>query len=329
MQSPTERSAWGGIWGSMERTYDRGLVEVGDGTFAWLQPDGSWGWSNAGLIAGDGSSLLVDTLFDLDLTRAMLDGMGAVTSGRPIGTLVNTHSNGDHTFGNQLVEGAEIVATKACAEEFADVPAEALTAMLEADYPDPAVSEFLQGAFGGFDFGGIVMTPPTRTFTDQLALSVGGRRIELVEVGPAHTEGDLLAYVPDAKTVFTGDILFVYGTPIVWVGPFRNCIAACDRIMDLDVDTVVPGHGPVTDKDGARMVKAYLEFVYREASLRHADGMTPFDAARDIDLGEYAYWSDSERIVVNVQAVYNELDSSGELPGIDQLLVGMAGYASR
>ncbi|WP_163592847.1 MBL fold metallo-hydrolase, partial [Klebsiella pneumoniae] len=79
--------------------------------FAYLQPDGSWGWSNAGLIADRGQTLLVDTLYDLKLTREMLDTMRAsVPAANSIGTLVNTHSNADHTFGNQLVEGAQIIA---------------------------------------------------------------------------------------------------------------------------------------------------------------------------------------------------------------------------
>ena len=311
----------------MDRHYDLGLAEITDDTFAWLQPDGGWGWSNAGLVVGDGASLLVDTLFDLKLTQAMLDAMAPVTSGSPIGTLVNTHANGDHTFGNQLLAGAEIVATEACAEEFSDVPAEALGAMVTADYGDPQVSDFLQRAFGPFDFGGITMTPPTRTFSGELTLSVGGRTVQLLDVGPAHTEGDLLAYVPDTKTVYTGDILFVFGTPIVWAGPFSNWVAACDRILELDVEHVVPGHGPITDKEGARMVKDYLEFVYREASQRHAAGMTADEATKDIDLGEFADWGDSERLVVNVQSVYSELDPSYELPEIDQLLAGMAHYA--
>ena len=78
-----------------ETPYTTGLHEVADGVFAWLQPDGGWGWSNAGLLATDGGSLLVDTLFDLELTRTMLDAMAPITDTRPIGTLVNTHANGD------------------------------------------------------------------------------------------------------------------------------------------------------------------------------------------------------------------------------------------
>jgi cyclase len=289
-------------------SYGKGLHEVGDGCWAWLQPDGSWGWSNAGLITGDGSSLLVDTLFDLHLTREMLDAMDGVTRSAPIGTLVNTHANGDHCYGNELVTGAEIVATKACAEEMGRVPPSMLASMVEnADEVGP-LGEYVKHCFGPFDFHGITLTVPTRTFEGRLDLDVAGTAVELIDVGPAHTEGDLLAYVPDQKTVFTGDICFIEGTPIMWAGPMRNWIAACDLICSLDVETVVPGHGPITDKTGVQRMKEYLEYVDRETRLRHAAGLSAADAARDIALGEFAGWLDAERLAVNVDTVYRELD---------------------
>ena len=87
----------------MRVAYERGLDELGDGLYANLQPDGTWGWSNAGLIAADGTSLLVDTLFDLELTREMLDAMRRVTERSPIDAAMNTHGNGDHCVGNGLL----------------------------------------------------------------------------------------------------------------------------------------------------------------------------------------------------------------------------------
>lgn len=86
--------------------YTRGLHSVGDRVWAWTLPDGGFGWSNAGLVAGDGASLLVDTLFDLPLTREMLDAMRPITDGAPITQALITHSNGDHTHGNQLLDPA-------------------------------------------------------------------------------------------------------------------------------------------------------------------------------------------------------------------------------
>ena len=307
--------------------FDHGLAEIGDGIWAYLQPDGSWGWSNAGLVAGDGRSLLVDTLFDLPLTRAMLDSMDAITATRPIQTLVNTHANGDHCYGNQLVAGAEIVSTEACLEEFQEVPASALAAMVAADFGDPVVNDYIRTAFGSFDFGGIVATPPTRVFSGRLSLTVGGREVELIDVGPAHTKGDLLVHVPDARTVFAGDILFVYGTPIVWAGPVDNWIRACDLILGLGVEVIVPGHGPVVDRRGPKMVRDYLTFVQREAAERHSAGMPAAEAARDIELGEFREWTDSERLAVNVHAVYADLDPAYVPPALPLLVSEMAHLA--
>ena len=88
--------------------YTRGLHRLGDHTHAWLVPDGTWGWSNAGVVTGEGESLLVDTLFDLAMTREMLDGLRPVTEDHPIRTVVNTHANGDHWFGNELVADEDV-----------------------------------------------------------------------------------------------------------------------------------------------------------------------------------------------------------------------------
>ena len=291
-------------------SYDTGRVDVGGGCHAWLQPDGGWGWSNAGLVVGDGASLLVDTLFDLRLTREMLDGFDELTRTAPIGSLVNTHANGDHCYGNELVDAAEIIAAEACAAEKANVPPELLAGMMAAASAGQLgeMGDYLSRIFGPFDFEGITLTPPDRTFSGRLTVDVGGTSVELIEVGPAHTTGDLIAHVPSASTVFTGDICFIEGTPLMWAGPMSNWLAACDLITDeLRPEVVVPGHGPVTDLDGVRRMREYLAFVDGEARKRHAEGMTAEEAAYDIALGEFASWIDAERIAVNVDTVYREL----------------------
>jgi cyclase len=303
--------------------YERGLHEVGDGVFAWLQPDGGWGWSNAGLVAGDGASLLVDTLFDLALTRDMLDAMGSITGTCPIRTLVNTHANGDHCYGNQLVTGAEVVASAASAAEMEALPASVLAAMMGLDLGEPTTT-YLEQSFGPFTFTGIDPPHVDRTFSGHLSLEVAGRPVELLEVGPAHTAGDVLVHLPDASTIFTGDILFIGGTPIVWDGPVQNWLDACQRIVDLGCEVIVPGHGPLTDADGVRAVGAYLAFVRHEATARHAAGLTAEEAARDIELGAYAEWTDWERIAINVDAVYREIDPDHTSPGVIDLFRQMA-----
>ena len=309
--------------------FEKGLHEVGQGIHAWLQPDGSWGWSNAGLIVDHEQSLLVDTLFDLKLTAEMLAAMREVAPGaRSIDTLVNTHANGDHCYGNQLVADATIITSAATAEELSEVSPAMMAGMLENADQMGAAGAFFKQIFGSFDFTGIELPPVSQTFSGELSLKVGDKAVELLEVGPAHTKGDVLVHVPDQGVVFTGDILFVEGTPIMWEGPVGNWIRACERIEELGASVIVPGHGPVTDRSGARAVREYLVHVRDEARVRFEGGMSAAEAAQDISLGPYASWGDAERIVVNVHTLYREFSGSSQRPNTVELFSAMAARAA-
>jgi cyclase len=294
-------------------TYSKGLQEVGDGLYAYLQPDGSWGWSNAGLVVDGERTLLVDTLFDLALTEQMLRTMrDAVPAAARIDTLVNTHANGDHCYGNQLLRGARIVASERTAAEMTELPPAAMAALVEQAPNMGELGAFFLDCFGAFDFSGIELVLPEQTFSGELAMQVGGRELRLIEVGPAHTRGDTLVHVPSERVLFSGDILFSEAHPIAWAGPVSNWIAACDRILALDIDVIVPGHGPLAGLDAVRELKAYFEYLYSEARARYAEGMTALAAARSISLDRWADWGDSERLVVNIANIYGELAGDSE-----------------
>ena len=271
-----------------------GLHPLSQGAYAWLAPHSSWGWSNAGLIADGEESLLVDTLYDLDLTGEMLRKMrSAEPAARAIGTLVNTHANGDHCHGNELVSGAQIIASTASALEMGELTPQAMAALMH---------------------------------------SASDKDVHLIEVGPAHTRGDVLVHCPSDKVVFTGDILFIESTPLIWEGPVGNWIDACLLIESMDADLIVPGHGPITDKHGVIKVRQYLQYVQDQARLRYDAGMDVFEAAKDIELSEYSAWSDPERIAVNVDSLYREF--SGQQVHTDMLelmsrMAELAGFAAK
>ncbi len=309
------------------RPYERGLQALGNGSYAWLQPDGGWGWSNAGLIVDGEASLLVDTLFDVPLTREMLDAMKRAEprAAGHIDTVVNTHANGDHCNGNELVADAEIIASSETAREMReDVSPAQMAQLMEAAPSLGDAGAFFREIFGPFDFAGVHQTFPTRTFEGELEVSVGDKRVALIDVGPAHTAGDVLVHVPADRTVFTGDILFIEGTPILWAGPVGNWIAACDRILAMDVETVVPGHGPVTDRRGVQAVRDYWVHVRDQARARYDAGLDAAEAARDIDLAEFAGWGDRERIVVNVAGLYREFSGDDAQADVIALFGEMA-----
>ncbi|MEZ0363868.1 fumarylacetoacetate hydrolase family protein [Mycobacterium sp. pUA109] len=290
--------------------YARGLHQVGDRVWAWTLPDGGYGWSNAGLVVGDGASLLVDTLFDLPLTREMLAAMRPLTSSAPLTDAVITHSNGDHTHGNQLLDrSVRIIAAAGTAAEIAHGMAPEMLTLTQTADLGPVATRYARDRFGPFDFSGIRLRNADQTFEDQLSIEVGGRPIRVLNLGPAHTAADSVVHVPDAGVLFAGDLLFIGCTPIVWAGPIANWVAACDAMIALDAPTVVPGHGPITDPDGIRAVRGYLLHVAEQAEAAHRKGLSFAEAADAIDLGEYAAWLDAERVVVNVYQRYRELDA--------------------
>jgi glyoxylase-like metal-dependent hydrolase (beta-lactamase superfamily II) len=298
--------------------YRKGLHDLGQGCHAWLQPDGSWGWSNSGLITGSGTSLMVDTLFDLALTREMLAGIAPALEHHPLGTLVNTHSDPDHVNGNELVAGpgVEIVASAAAAELMTQ---EALDTVARVKHLDGTIGAFARHIFGPFELDGITATGPDRTFSGEESVDVGGREVRLIQVGPAHTPGDALVHVPDARLLYAGDILFVGGTPIAWAGPIDRWIAALDRILDMDVATIVPGHGPVSGKTEVSVMREYLASVEAQARQRYEDGLDVDDAVASIDLGRFADLPEHGRLAQNVLNVYQQLDP--DVPRPDRLTV--------
>jgi cyclase len=307
-------------------TYKKGLVETGHGIYAWLQPDGGWGWSNAGLVVDGDQSLLVDTLFDAKLTRDMLSAMqdASGVKAAEINTVVNTHANGDHTHGNGLCTQAEVVASDASAREMEAFTAERIQGLMDAAPSMGDTGEYIREIFGIFDFHDVAEKLPTKTFSGEMQIHVGDKNVHLIEVGPAHTGGDVLAHVPEDKTVFTGDILFIDGTPIMWAGPVANWIRACERIIDMDADVIVPGHGPITDVAGVRRVQEYLGYIDAEARKRYDAGLSVRDAAHDISLTDYDSWIDAERIAVNVDTLYREYSGSTEQPNTPELFGLMA-----
>ncbi len=282
------------------------LMELAPDVYACLQEDRGLGCSNSGLIRR-GGGLIVDTFWDLPHTREMIATYAAVNP-TAVRRIVNTHHNGDHCWGNQLFPGAEIIGHRACAAAFGkDVPPGVLQSMKGlATGNDPAMAAWAQG-LTTWDFRGIELTPPTTLIEDRLDLDLDGVRVELRYVGPAHTAGDVIVHLPRERIVFTGDILFHRCTPIGWEGTYAKWIAALDGIIALAPDVVVPGHGPVCGVEGPREMKAYLQYVQSESRRFHELGLSALDAAKRLDLGPYAAWTEPERLLFNVERAYREL----------------------
>lgn len=293
------------------------LKEIAKDVHACLQEDKGLGTSNSGLI-NRGGGLVVDTFWDLPHTRAMIDlyaGVGAATPQR----VLNTHHNGDHCWGNQLFSGAEIIGHRLCATHFGKEQPQLMQMMAGmVNHNDPALATFAK-ALADWDFNGIELTPPTTLIDDRLDLDLDGIPVEILYVGPAHTAGDVVAHLPEQRIVFTGDVLFRLCSPIGWEGTYAAWMAALDRLIQLNPDVVVPGHGPLCGIEGLRQMKEYLVYVRSESKRFFDAGVPALQAAKRIDLGPYAKWTQPERIVFNVERAYREFRGEAYDAPIDVL----------
>jgi cyclase len=279
-------------------------VEVADGVFAYVQPDGSWWLNNTGFIRGDDRVVAIDATSTERRTRALLAAIEEHASA-PVGTLVNTHHHGDHTNGNCLFTDANVIGHRNCRN---GVRAQVIGG--------------LEPAFGAVDWGDLEIRPPSVVFDERLDVYAGDRLVELHYIGtPAHTTGDVVAWLPDDGVLFAGDLVFNGGTPFLLMGSVEGAIEACARVRAFGATTIVPGHGEVCGPEAVDGVERYLVFV-RDVARRAADaGLTPLDAARETDLGEFGELHDRERIVGNLHRAMLELGGAERGAPIDILAV--------
>ena len=273
------------------------LLPIADGVHAWVQPDGSWWINNAGAVVGEDGIVLIDTCATEVRTRRLLGALADATGNAPIRLAVSTHHHGDHTHGNSLLPvGVPIVAHEGTRE--------AIRADTIIDGCPPLWSPVP-------DWGAVSRRLPTIAVSDQVTLFTGQRRIEVRHPGfTAHTVGDVVAHLPEQGVLFTGDLLFNQVTPLIFMGSLAGALRSLDWLAGFEPSVVVPGHGPVIEGADLAGVLATHERYYRliEAAARDgiADGLSPLDAARQVDLGEFAGLPDAERVVLNLHRAYAE-----------------------
>ncbi|GGU59542.1 MBL fold metallo-hydrolase [Streptomyces lavendofoliae] len=266
------------------------LREVADGVYAFVQPDGGWCLNNAGLVVGEGRTVLVDTAATEARARRLRAEVERVAPGGA-DFVVNTHFHGDHTFGNgQFTPRAVVVAHEGT----------------RADSAEAGLG--LRQLWPGVEWGETPLVLPTLTFRGSLTLYAGDLRTELLHVGPAHTANDVVAWVPERSVLFTGDVVWSGVTPFVLFGSIGGSLRALDRMRALGARTVVPGHGPVGGPELLDETEDYLRWLQSLAEEGVRDGLTPLQAAHRADLGRFKELVDSERLVGNLHRAYAELD---------------------
>ncbi|MGW3496189.1 MBL fold metallo-hydrolase [Streptomyces sp. NPDC001020] len=276
-------------------------LALADDVHAYVQPDGGWCLNNAGFVSDGTVTLLVDTAATERRTRALAAAVAATGAPAPR-WVVNTHHHGDHTYGNGFfAPAATIVAHADCRREVL-----ACGHQLELIWPEN-------------DYGDIRIVGADLTYRDHITIHVGGVEAEVIHPGVAHTVGDSVVWLPHRRVLFAGDLIFEGGTPFILMGSLSGSLRALERLRALGAETVVPGHGSVTDPSAFDRTESYLRFVADVAQRGRAAGRTPLEAARATDLGRFAELPESERLVANLHRAYAELDGLPEGAPLDPL----------
>jgi cyclase len=253
------------------------------------------------VVLGPDGPVLVDTCATERRTRRFLDAVAFATGSAPIRMAVNTHLHGDHTYGNSLLPQSTVIFGHPATRDgmLADF---VLASTPPIWSPTP-------------EWGEVTLRPPTVLVHDRLTITTGDRRIELRYPGiTAHTLGDIVAWLPDDGVLFTGDLIFHAVTPLVFMGSVDGALRSLDWLASFGASRVVPGHGSLID--GAAFADVldaharYYRFVLDTARRGQAEGLDPLTAARRADLGEFASWPDSERLVLNLHRAYAEANGS-------------------
>lgn len=264
------------------------LAEVANGVYAWLQPTGGWCLSNAGVVVSGEDVAVIDTAATESRARQLVEAVGTL-SATPARVVVNTHFHGDHTFGNYLFRPhAAVIAHEACRTEAA------------------IAGLGMCGLWPDVEWGTVRLSLPTLTYRDKLNLYVGDIDVQLRHPGPAHTRTDTVVWIPGRSVLYTGDIVMSGATPFCLMGSVSGSLRTIAALRRLRPRTVVTGHGPVAGPEVFDTAESYLTWVQRIAADGVRRRLTPLDAAREADLGEYSSLLDPERLVGNLHRAYAE-----------------------
>ena len=204
------------------------------------------GVDNSGFVVGERGVLVIDAHINAEMARQIQAAVRAVTA-KPILYLVNTNYHGDHTFGNYAFPAdTRIVAHRATAERMREFEAE---------------KEFLLATVNGDRsvYADAELRLPDTVFDDSLRLDLGGRVVELHHFGPGNTPGDAVVLAPEARVAWTGNLVLGTGVPFLIEGGAETYLRTIERFADaLDVETIVPGHGPIVKPEVLGAYRRYL-----------------------------------------------------------------------
>ncbi|MFC1987897.1 MBL fold metallo-hydrolase [Chloroflexota bacterium] len=271
-----------------------GIQEVAPGIWADIL---SATGPNAGFILAGDKTIVVDALVSLGAAREMLAGIKKA-GGKEPSFLINTHGDGDHIIGNQIFAPPAVVIAQENTHEA--IMKEGAAAIKRTAQIRPDLAEELKE---------VTIVIPEITFCHAMSLNFGSLSINLIYLGPAHTFGDSVIYIPEEQVLFAGDLMFNHIIPVI-KGDSANWVRALIWLEKLDIKAVIPGHGYVGTKEDLVALRKFLQKLRREVKRCYDKGVPEDKAVTEINLGKYRDWLRQERVSVDVAKLYKEFSGT-------------------
>ncbi len=276
------------------------IEKISDRVYAILGPVGLPDKSNGGymnnstVILGDKGVILVDTGFSNEIGVHIKKAVSKITP-KPVTHVINTHHHGDHSLGNIAFQSAQFISAEKCKE------------LVETT---------------GYDWIRIIENVLERKFPNTkpvpAGLTFGDGRTEKIIDGVklvfwvprgSHTPGDMMVMLPDEKLLIAGDIVVEHMAPSFRDAHVRNWIGALQEIETLDVKTIIPGHGPLTNTKSVAAMHKRMQALYDGVAAGYKKGLTDSETRKTLDLSEWEKMvSFPELMGGNINRTYLEIE---------------------
>jgi glyoxylase-like metal-dependent hydrolase (beta-lactamase superfamily II) len=273
--------------------------EIGPGLYAFTAE----GDPNSGVIVGDDGVMVVDAQATPVMALEVIERVRKVTS-LPIKYVLLTHYHAVRVLGASAYEGAEIISS--------DTTRDLIVERGRQDM-DSEIGRFPRLFRAVDSVPGL--TWPTITFQDQMSVWLGKREVRIEHLGRAHTAGDVVAIVPDADVVFSGDLVEYRSACYCGDAHFTDWPGALNRLAELNAKALVPGRGAALTsssmtEEGIRLTRDFLSTLYGSVTDSVGKGHSlkqAFDAARKVMDPKFSTWAIYEHCMpFNVSRAYDE-----------------------
>ena len=274
------------------------IVELADGMYARLHEN----LTNAGIIIGDEGVMIIDSLRMPSFARDLKDDVKLITD-KPIKYVLDTHAHWDHSWGNEEFPDSTIIGHKNCYLEMTDPDWNSEWRSKITSSNDPWSSEA--------DL--VNITPPNLTFETSMSIYIGGRELEILHLGKAHTSGDIFIHVPSEKLVFTGDVIQKERVPYLGDSYPNDWLDTDDRVSELPINKFVSGHGDIGNHEDLMEARAFIHTLVGETKNTIKDGKGKDEAQNqviDSMTSRFSNWVGFDTMDEKFGDVYTKLTAS-------------------